>query len=178
MPDETTNPPSSASEEAVTEPVASDSQPAGEQAADKPAAQQQEEASTAVAVEEAPAAEPPPAPEPQPSSAKTARVSPRPLELPDFGAAEAPRLDAKRISMLSDVNLRVKIELGRTQMLVEDVLKLDVGSVVELDRLAGDPVDLYVNDRLLARGEVLVLNDNFCVRVSEVISDDPHRVIQ
>ena len=54
---------------------------------------------------------------------------------------------------------------------VEDVLRLGEGSVVELDKLAGDPVDVYVNDRLVVRGEVLVLNDNFCVRVNEIISD-------
>jgi flagellar motor switch protein FliN/FliY len=50
------------------------------------------------------------------------------------------------------------------------VLRLGVGSVVELDKLAGDPVDIWVNERLVARGEVLVLNDNFCVRVNEILS--------
>ena len=85
-------------------------------------------------------------------------------------------VDPKRVSMLGDVNLRVKVQLGQTRMLVEDVLKLGEGSVVELDKLAGDPVDILVNDRLIARGEVLVLNDNFCVRVNEVISNNPHRV--
>ena len=73
------------------------------------------------------------------------------------------------IELLSDVDLQVSIELGRTQMLVEDVLKLAPGSVVELDKLAGDPVDVYVNHRHVARGEVLVLNDNFCIRISEII---------
>jgi len=95
--------------------------------------------------------------------------------LPEFDDVPAD-VDPKRVSMLNDVKLRVKIELGRSRMLVEDVLKLGEGSVVELDKLAGDPVDVYVNDRLVARGEVLVLNDNFCVRVSDVISNDPHRV--
>ena len=99
-----------------------------------------------------------------------------PFNLPDFSGAARPDIDPRRLTMLNDVNLRVKIELGRTQMLVEDVLKLDEGSVVELDKLAGDPVDVWVNDRLIARGEVLVLNDSFCVRISEVFSNDPHRV--
>ena len=76
-----------------------------------------------------------------------------------------------QLDLLSDVDLNVKIELGRTRMLVEDVLQLSKGSVVELDKLAGDPVDVYVNERLVARGEVLVLNDNFCVRVNELVSD-------
>ena len=66
--------------------------------------------------------------------------------------------------------LHVKIELGRTRMLVEDVLKLGEGAVVELDKLAGDPVDIFVNDRPVARGEVLVLNDNFCVRINEILA--------
>lgn len=99
-----------------------------------------------------------------------------PFTMPEFSLPEDLNIDAKRVTMLNDVNLRVKIELGRTRMLVEDVLALGEGSVVELDKLAGDPVDVYVNNRLVARGEVLVLNDNFCVRISEVLSRDPHRV--
>lgn len=75
------------------------------------------------------------------------------------------------IEMLGDVDLDVTIELGRTEMLVEDVLRLAGGSVVELNKLAGDPVDVYVNSRLVARGEVLVLNDNFCIRISEILAD-------
>ncbi len=78
---------------------------------------------------------------------------------------------AKSIDLLGDVNLNVKIELGRTRMLVEDVLRLSEGAVVELDKLAGDPVDVYVNERHVARGEVLVLNDNFCVRINEIVQD-------
>ena len=74
------------------------------------------------------------------------------------------------IELLKDVDLNVKIELGRTRMLIEDVLRLAEGSVVELDKLAGDPVDVYVNEQLVARGEVLVLNDNFCVRVNEIVT--------
>ncbi len=100
----------------------------------------------------------------------------KPFEAPAFDAASKPVVDAKKVTMLNDVGLRVKIELGRTRMPVEEVLKLGEGSVVELDKLAGDPVDIYVNERLMARGEVLVLNDCFCVRVSEVLSHDPHRV--
>ncbi|MCP3905458.1 MAG: flagellar motor switch protein FliN [Planctomycetes bacterium] len=73
------------------------------------------------------------------------------------------------MSLLDDVALNVKIELGRTRMFVEDVLRLDADSVIELDKAAGDPVDIYVNNRHVARGEVLVLNENFCVRVSEIL---------
>lgn len=98
--------------------------------------------------------------------------APSPFALPDFGQAK--NADApSSISLLADVNLNVKIELGRTRMFVEDVLRLAEGSVVELDKLAGDPVDVFVNDRHVARGEVLVLNDNFCVRISEILSPVP-----
>lgn len=99
-----------------------------------------------------------------------------PYSLPELSIPAGLGIDPKRVTMLNDVKLRVKIELGRTRMLVEDVLGLGEGSVVELDKLAGDPVDVYVNERLVARGEVLILNDNFCVRINEVLSGDPHRV--
>ncbi len=91
------------------------------------------------------------------------------FKLPNFSQVLADA-QVSSIDLLRDVELNVKIELGRSQMLVEDVLKLSEGSVVELDKLAGDPVDVFVNDRLIARGEVLVLNDNFCVRVNEIIA--------
>ena len=93
-----------------------------------------------------------------------------PLDLPAF-PEYAGGVSAETIDLLSDVSLNVKIELGRTSMLLEDVLKLGEGAVVELDKLAGDPVDIYVNNRPVARGEVLVVNDNFCVRVHEILSD-------
>jgi flagellar motor switch protein FliN/FliY len=79
------------------------------------------------------------------------------------------------LGLLSDVQLQVRIELGRTRMYVEDVLQLGDGAVVELDKLAGDPVDVFVNDRHVARGEVLVLNDSFCVRISEILDPAAER---
>ncbi len=93
----------------------------------------------------------------------------QPFDMPNF---QQVMQDAQvsSIDLLRDVELNVKIELGRSRMLVEDVLKLGEGSVVELDKLAGDPVDVFVNERLVARGEVLVLNDNFCVRVNEIVA--------
>ena len=89
--------------------------------------------------------------------------------LPSFNKALG-NVPAGAIDLLKDVDLNVKIELGRTRMLIEDVLKLAEGSVVELDKLAGDPVDIFVNEQLVARGEVLVLNENFCVRINEIIT--------
>ena len=92
------------------------------------------------------------------------------VEMPNFEKV-LQEVQASGIDLLKDVNLEVKIELGRSRLLVEDVLKLAEGSVVELDKLAGDPVDVFVNDRLVARGEVLVLNENFCVRVNEIVQN-------
>lgn len=135
----------------------------------KQPAQPQQEATAA-----SPTAAAQPAAEAQASSGKS---TPGAVQMPDFAPqASAPTTDLPTervpdgIALLDEVNLNVKIELGRTRMLIEDVLRLGEGSVVELDKLAGDPVDVYVNDRHVARGEVLVLSDNFCVRISEIIS--------
>ena len=100
---------------------------------------------------------------------KTEAESGDALSLPDFAGDQGSAAGAAGLNLLRDVDLQVKVELGRTRMYVEDVLRLNEDSVIELDKLAGDPVDIYVNDRHVARGEVLVVNDNFCVRVSEII---------
>ncbi len=107
--------------------------------------------------------------DPSTLSEQPAEADPNDFKLPDF---QQVMQDAQvsSIELLRDVDLDVKIELGRSRMLVEDVLKLSEGSVVELDKLAGDPVDVFVNERLVARGEVLVLNDNFCVRINEIMA--------
>lgn len=86
----------------------------------------------------------------------------------DFNGAPA-NSESATLELMRDVQLDLVIELGRTHMQLEDVLKLRQGAVVALDKMAGDPADIYVNGRLIARGEVLVLNDNFCVRVAELI---------
>jgi flagellar motor switch protein FliN/FliY len=95
----------------------------------------------------------------------------KPFELRNLtGTASA--ADAATLDLLRDVQLDLKIELGRTHMQLDEVLQLKKGAVVTLDKLAGDPVDIIVNGRLIARGEVLVLNDNFCVRVAELVASE------
>ena len=91
------------------------------------------------------------------------------FQFPEFGGS-TPNTEHATLDQISEVELDIKIELGRTNMYLEDILKLRKGSVVALDKIAGDAVDIYVNDRLIARGEVLVLNDNFCVRVAELLA--------
>jgi len=73
------------------------------------------------------------------------------------------------MSFLGDVEVRVRVELGQTKMNVQDVLKLGSGAIVGLNSLVGDPVNVFVNDRLVARGEVLVVRDNIAVRITEVV---------
>jgi flagellar motor switch protein FliN len=143
-------------------------------------------AAARAAVAEAAAVASPPASQPAPTNDPPARQAPGPttpsdrldpLDLPHFESV-AGADDPKGIDLLSDVNLNVSIELGRTRMLVEDVLRLSDGAVVELDKLAGDPVDVYVNERLVARGEVLVLNDTFCIRVNEIVKQGADAVAE
>lgn len=69
-----------------------------------------------------------------------------------------------------DIPLDVNVELGRTRLLIKDILELSIGSIVELDKIAGEPVDLYANGILMARGEVIVIDDNFGVRITEIIT--------
>jgi flagellar motor switch protein FliN len=73
------------------------------------------------------------------------------------------------LSMLMDLTLPVAIELGRTSMTVQEILRLGRGSVVQLERLAGEPVDIYVGDRRFAEGEVVVLGENFGVRITRIL---------
>lgn len=87
--------------------------------------------------------------------------SPLPTAVPSAGVSS--------IDLLLDVPLQVTAELGRTSLSVRDVLGMGAGSVVELDRLAGEPVDLLVNNLLIARGEVVVIDESFGVRVTEIV---------
>jgi len=91
------------------------------------------------------------------------------FQFPEFGGT-VPSTEHATLDQISEVDLDVKVELGRTYMYIEDVLRLRRGSVVPLDKMAGETVDIYINGRLLAKGEVLVMNENFCVRVAELLA--------
>jgi flagellar motor switch protein FliN/FliY len=94
--------------------------------------------------------------------------APKPYQFDDLKSQSSDE-PPHSMDLLGDVELDLRIELGRTVMRLEDVLRLRGGSVVALDKLAGDPVDIYINGRLIAHGEVLVMNDNFCIRVTELV---------
>ncbi len=76
------------------------------------------------------------------------------------------------LSLLLDVPLQVTVELGRARMTVESLLRLSQGSIVELNRVAGEPLDIYVNNKLMARGEAVVVKEKFGVRITDVLSPD------
>lgn len=76
----------------------------------------------------------------------------------------------KSLNILQDIPLDISVELGRTRMVVRDVVELGAGSIVEIDKAAGEPVDVMVNGRLVARGEVVVIEDNFGVRITEILN--------
>ena len=76
------------------------------------------------------------------------------------------------INFLFDVQLSIVVEVGRTQMLISDLLKLDEQSIIELDSMVGQPLDIRANDLLVARGEVIVVNEKFAVRITDIISPD------
>lgn len=76
----------------------------------------------------------------------------------------------RNLQMIMDIPLRVTVELGRTKMAVSELLNLGQGSVIELAKLAGEPMEVFVNDKLIARGEAVVVNEKFGVRLTDIIS--------
>jgi len=80
-------------------------------------------------------------------------------------------LRERELDAVLDIPLRVSVELGRTKILVQDLLKLHKGSVMELDRIAGEALDLLVNDKVVASGEVIVVNEKFGIRLTNIVSN-------
>ncbi|MBQ6459653.1 MAG: flagellar motor switch protein FliN, partial [Exiguobacterium sp.] len=129
------------------------------------------------------------APKPQPQAQQQAQpVTPQPSKqksMPEVAVSQAEFMPLQspasqeaapaNLGLLYDVPLNVTVELGRTKKSVREVLELSQGSIIELDKLAGEPVDIYVNQQRIARGEVVVIEENFGVRVTEIIQ--PHERI-
>jgi len=88
----------------------------------------------------------------------------------ELGAGATDAEGSHNLDFLLDIPLEVTVELGRTKLIINDMLQLTQGSVVELSRNAGDTVDIFVNSKLLGKGEVIVVNDRFGVRITEIIS--------
>ncbi|MPM55667.1 hypothetical protein SDC9_102464 [bioreactor metagenome] len=129
----------------------------------------------------APAPKPAAAPAPRPSeSPKPKQVTPlsapvnvQPVRLQDFGDEKGMdgETDATNLSLVMGVPLEVSAEIGRTRMSVKEILEIRQGSLIELDRQAGDPADILVNGQLIARGDIVIIDDDFGVRITEILSD-------
>lgn len=97
-------------------------------------------------------------------------VNVQPVQFANFNHPNNLIPDDSNLNLLLDIPLRVTVELGRTQKVIKDILDLSQGSIIELDKLAGEPVDILVNNKLIAKGEVVVIDENFGVRVTDIIN--------
>ncbi|MGG3455685.1 flagellar motor switch phosphatase FliY [Paenibacillus rhizolycopersici] len=94
----------------------------------------------------------------------------QPVQFANLGNPSFGHVDENNLNLLMDIPLKVTVELGRTQRQIKDILELSQGSIIELDKLAGEPVDILVNNKLIAKGEVVVIDENFGVRVTDIVS--------
>ena len=92
------------------------------------------------------------------------------IEEPRMDTARADTADVRPLGILMDVRLQVSVELGRRRFRIAELLALGQGSILELDKVAGEPLDIRVNDHLIARGEAVVINDKFGVRLTEILA--------
>ncbi|MCL0047049.1 flagellar motor switch protein FliN [Thermodesulfovibrionales bacterium] len=93
------------------------------------------------------------------------------LDMQEFESeAKSPQIVRREIDFILDVSLELTVVIGSVKMLVRELLQLGQGSVIALDKLAGEPMDVYVNDKLIGRGEVVVVNEKFGIRLTDIIS--------
>ncbi len=85
-------------------------------------------------------------------------------------SGEVSQTESRNIELILDIPVEVSVELGRTRMLIQDLLKLGQGSIIELGKMAGETLDVLVNDRLIARGEVVVVEEKYGIRLTEIIT--------
>ncbi|QTH45897.1 flagellar motor switch phosphatase FliY [Cohnella sp. LGH] len=97
-------------------------------------------------------------------------VNVNPVQFANFQGGGYAQADETNLNLLLDIPLKVTVELGRTKKQIKDILELSQGSIIELDKLAGEPVDILVNNKLIAKGEVVVIDENFGVRVTDIVS--------
>ncbi|MFB5759717.1 flagellar motor switch phosphatase FliY [Paenibacillus medicaginis] len=103
-------------------------------------------------------------------SAPGRNVNVQPIQFANLQSGGYAQVDETNLGLLMDIPLKVTVELGRTQKQIRDILELSQGSIIELDKLAGEPVDILVNNKLIAKGEVVVIDENFGVRVTDIVS--------
>ncbi len=106
--------------------------------------------------------------DPEPS--KHQEVQPATFSFPVLAEEPSIKVNERNLNLLMDISLQVSVELGRSTKKINEILELRNGSIVELDKLAGEPVDILVNNRLIAKGEVVVMDENFAVRLTEIVN--------
>ncbi|MBU2842951.1 flagellar motor switch protein FliN [Acidithiobacillus thiooxidans] len=104
-----------------------------------------------------------------PSSAASAKTA-TPVPMPELQASRSTGTQAQNLDMILDIPVTLSVELGKTKIQVRNLLQLAQGSVVELERLAGEPMDVLVNGYLIAQGEVVLVNDKFGIRLTDIVS--------
>lgn len=144
--------------------MSEETKPEDQETSDEWAAALEEQATTVDTAEEDPWAA---ALEEQADAEATQQANPAPVTHLDDDATPKKELD---LDMVMDIPVTISMEIGRTKINIRNLLQLSQGSVVELDRLAGEPMDVLVNDTLIAHGEVVVVNDKFGIRLTDVIS--------
>lgn len=110
--------------------------------------------------------------EPGPTSDISQPPKPNQVTPPGDRDSEKPEAskDSPNLALLLDIPLEISVELGRTRMIINDLLQLGQGSVIELNKLAGEPLEILINQKLIARGEVVVVNEKFGIRLTDIIS--------
>jgi flagellar motor switch protein FliN len=121
-----------------------------------------------------PAAESSAAPPPPPSAPLPPPPPPTPSESASFNTfdSSAQHQNVSEITLVKEVVLDLTVELGKTKKPIKEILDFGLGTVIELDRIAGEPVDLYANNKLIAKGEVVVIEDHFGLRVTEILGEE------
>lgn len=107
---------------------------------------------------------------PPPGQGQNRNVNVQPVQFANLSSNAFGGADVNNLNLLMDIPLKVTVELGRTHKQIKDILEMSQGSIIELDKLAGEPVDILVNNKLIAKGEVVVIDENFGVRVTDIVS--------
>jgi len=108
--------------------------------------------------------------EPTPVQSKPQATTPQGAQFQELKSAAGVGGASRDMDFLLDIPLEVTVELGRTRMFIKDLLQLGQGSVIELEKIAGEPMEILVNNKLVARGEVVVVNEKFGIRLTDIIS--------
>jgi len=100
---------------------------------------------------------------------ETPNIEPKPASLASLEPQKS-AIGVENIDLILDVPLKVTVQIGNARMMIRDLLQLGQGSVIELEKMAGEPMDVFIGDRLVARGDVVVINEKFGVRLNDIVS--------